>query len=110
MTKSYGLQYEVAKTFNNNHEYFLFLLSLTWPVFLIANGISGCAADMIKELQNMILQYASINTFIQHYSVGIHVNTQAIIRGLLPEKHLVRFACSMSTLINPQHPYKLIIK
>lgn len=54
-----------------------------------------------------MLQHASINTFVRHYSVGIHVDAQAIVRGLPQEKRLMRFACSMSWSIDPWRPYKL---
>lgn len=54
-----------------------------------------------------MLQHANINTFVRHYSVGIHVNAQAIVRGLPQEKRLMRFACSMSRSIDPRRPYKL---
>ena len=33
-----------------------------------------------------MLQHASINTFVKHYSVGIHVDAQAIVRGLPAQK------------------------
>lgn len=54
-----------------------------------------------------MLQHASIDTFVRHYSVGIHVDAQAIVRGLPAQKELMRFACSMSRSIDPRRPYKL---
>ena len=54
-----------------------------------------------------MLQHASINTFVKHYSVGIHVDAQAIVRGLPAQKQLMRFAASMSQSIDPRRPYKL---
>lgn len=54
-----------------------------------------------------MLQHASINTFVRHYSVGIHVDTQAIVQGLPAQKQLMRFAASMSRSIDPRQPYKL---
>ena len=54
-----------------------------------------------------MLQHASINTFVKHYSVGIHVDAQAIVRGLPAQKQLMRFAASMSRSIDPRRPYKL---
>lgn len=54
-----------------------------------------------------MLQHASIDTFVRHYSVGIHVDAQAIVRGLPAEKQLMRFACSMSRSIDPRRPYRL---
>ena len=43
---------------------------------------SSLPADVSNELQNVMLQYASIDTFVRHYSVGIHVDAQAIVRGI----------------------------
>ncbi|EQL28674.1 hypothetical protein BDFG_08586 [Blastomyces dermatitidis ATCC 26199] len=54
-----------------------------------------------------MLQHASIDTFVRHYSVGIHVDAQAIVRGLPAEKQLIQFACSMSRSIDPRRPYRL---
>lgn len=54
-----------------------------------------------------MLQHASINTFVRHYSVGIHVDAQAIVRGLPAKKQLIRFAYSMSRSIDPRRPYQL---
>ncbi|EQL37995.1 hypothetical protein BDFG_01012 [Blastomyces dermatitidis ATCC 26199] len=64
-------------------------------------------SDVTNELQNVMLQHSNINTFVQHYSVGIHVDAQAIVRGLTPQTKLMRFACSMSWSIDPQRPFKL---
>lgn len=68
---------------------------------------SSQSADVSNELQNVMLQHASIDTFVRHYSVGIHVDAQAIVRGLPAEKQLMRFACSMSRSIDPRRPYRL---
>jgi hypothetical protein len=54
-----------------------------------------------------MLQHANIDTFVKYYSMGIHVDAQAIIRGLPAQKQLMRFAASMSRLIDPRRPYKL---
>lgn len=63
--------------------------------------------DVSNELQNVMLQHASIGTFVRHYSVGIHVDGQAIVRGMPAQKQLMRFACSMSRPIDPRRPYRL---
>ena len=68
---------------------------------------SSLPADVSNELQNVMLQYASIDTFVRHYSVGIHVDAQAIVRGMPAQKQLMRFACSMSRSIDPRRPYRL---
>lgn len=75
---------------------------------MLLTGISGRTADVTDELQNVMLQHASVNTFVRHYSVGIHVDAQAIVWGLPEEKRLMRFACSMSRSIDPRRPYKLM--
>jgi hypothetical protein len=54
-----------------------------------------------------MLQHTDINTFVRHYSVRIHVDAQAIVRGLPAQKQLMRFACSMIRYIDPRRPYKL---
>ncbi|KAL4865177.1 hypothetical protein BDV12DRAFT_175034 [Aspergillus spectabilis] len=82
VTKPYGLRYGAAKAFNDS-------------------------PDVTNELQNVMLQHANINTFVKHYSVGIHVEAQAIVRGLPAQKQLMRFAASMSRSIDPRRPYKL---
>lgn len=68
---------------------------------------SSQPADVSNELQNVMLQHASIDTFVRHYSVGIHVDAQAIVRGMPAQKQLMRFACSMSRSIDPRRPYRL---
>ncbi|PKX91139.1 uncharacterized protein P174DRAFT_463277 [Aspergillus novofumigatus IBT 16806] len=50
---------------------------------------------VVKAFNDSSLKHASINTFIKYYSMGIHINAQAI------------FIVSMSWLINPHQPYKL---
>ncbi|GFF59265.1 hypothetical protein IFM46972_11334 [Aspergillus udagawae] len=47
-----------------------------------------------------MLQHASIDTFVKHYSVGIHVDAQAIVRRLPAQKQLMQFAASMSRVVN----------
>ena len=54
-----------------------------------------------------MLQHASIDTFVRHYSVGIHVDAQAIVRGMPAQKELMRFASSMSRSIDPRRPWRL---
>jgi hypothetical protein len=77
VTKPYCLRYGAAKAFNDS-------------------------PDVTNELQNVMLQHASINTFVKHYSVGIHVDAQAIVRGLPAQKQPMRFAASMSRSIDPR--------
>jgi Protein of unknown function (DUF3435) len=47
-----------------------------------ADAVFGQTAGVTGELQNVMLQHANIDTFVRHYSVGIHVAAQAIVHGL----------------------------
>ncbi|CAI7602552.1 unnamed protein product [Penicillium pancosmium] len=82
VARPYCLRYGAAKAFNDS-------------------------PDVSNELQNVMLQHASIDTFVRHYSVGIHVDAQAIVRGMPAQKELMRFACSMSRSIDPRRPWRL---
>jgi hypothetical protein len=65
-------------------------------------------ADVSDSLQNLILQHASIDTFLKHYlDRRINADLLKIHRGMKPEKELMRFACSMSRSIDPRRPWKL---
>src|SRR5438045_3034681 len=65
-------------------------------------------ADVSDSLQNLILQHASIDTFLKHYlERRINVDVAKIYRGMKPEKELMRFACLMSRSIDPRCPWKL---
>ena len=65
-------------------------------------------ADVSESLQNLILQHASIDTFLKHYlDRRINADLLKIHRGMKPEKELMRFACSMSRSIDPRRPWKL---
>jgi hypothetical protein len=65
-------------------------------------------ADVSDSLQNLILQHASIDTFLKHYlDRRINADLLKIHRGMKPEKDLMRFACSMSRSIDPRRPWKL---
>ena len=68
---------------------------------------SSLLADVSNELQNVMLQHASIDTFVRHYSVGIYVDAQAIVRGIPAQKQLIRFAYLISRSIDPCRPYRL---
>lgn len=105
VTKPYGLCYGAAKAFNDSREWFL-MSRTAWVQSNITN-LSCWTADVTNELQNVMLQHASINTFVKHYSVGIHVDAQAIVQGLLAVKQLLQFTASMNHSIDPWWPYKL---
>lgn len=53
------------------------------------------------------MQHANSRTFERHYSVGIHVDTQALIRGLPQEPAVMRLACSMRRTKDPRRPRRL---
>ena len=54
-----------------------------------------------------MLQRADIRTFTRHYEVDVDVDVQGIVRKTGTQTPLVRFACSLSTSIDPDRPYKL---
>jgi hypothetical protein len=65
-------------------------------------------ADVSDSIQNLILQYSSIDTFLKHYlDRRINADLLKIHRGMKPEKELMRFAYSMSRSIDPRRPWKL---
>jgi hypothetical protein len=65
-------------------------------------------ADVSDFLQNLILQHASIDTFLKHYlDRRINADVMKIHRGMKPEKELMRIACSMSLSIDPRRPWRL---
>ncbi|KAJ5437782.1 uncharacterized protein N7458_008780 [Penicillium daleae] len=63
--------------------------------------------EVTDALQNVILQYSDIRTFVRHYKVDVDIDVQGIIRNTGSQTALIRFACSLSTSINPDRPYKL---
>ena len=68
-------------------------------------------ADVSDSLQNLILQHASIDTFLKHYlDRRINADLLKIYYGMKPEKELMRFVCSMSWSIDPHCPWKLTTK
>ncbi|OJD25505.1 hypothetical protein ACJ73_03128 [Blastomyces percursus] len=64
--------------------------------------------DVSDSLQNLMLQHASIDTFLKHYlDRNITADVLSIYRGLEPQKALMRMVCSMSRSIDPRRPWKL---
>ncbi|OJD16129.1 hypothetical protein AJ78_03709 [Emergomyces pasteurianus Ep9510] len=64
--------------------------------------------DISDSLQNLMLQHASIDTFVKHYlDRNITADVLSIYRGLEPQKALMRMVCSMSRSIDPRRPWKL---
>ncbi|KAL1972845.1 hypothetical protein VTN31DRAFT_6387 [Thermomyces dupontii] len=78
----YSLRYAAAKAFNDS-------------------------PDVSEQLQNVIMQHANSRTFERHYSVGIHVDTQALIRGQPQEPAVMPLACSMRRTKDPRRPRRL---
>ena len=77
------------------------------PYLPLAN-INPCIVDVSDSIQNLILQYSSINTFFKHYlDRNINVDIQNIYRGLAPQRDLIRFLYLISRSINPRRPRKL---
>ncbi|KAL4864645.1 hypothetical protein BDV12DRAFT_175830 [Aspergillus spectabilis] len=52
-------------------------------------------------------EHSNMRTFVRHYKVDVDIDIQGIIRKTGSESSLVRFACLLSTLIDPDQPYKL---
>ena len=59
-------------------------------------------------MQNLIMGHANIRTFLKHYlSRRVTVDTQAVVRGILPQDALMRAACTMSRSIDARRPRRL---
>ncbi|KGM91453.1 uncharacterized protein PADG_12474 [Paracoccidioides brasiliensis Pb18] len=64
--------------------------------------------DISDSLPNLMLQHASIDTFVKHYlDRNITTDVLSIYRGLEPQKALMRMVCSMSRSIDPRRPWEL---
>ncbi|KAH7306158.1 C2H2 finger domain protein [Rhexocercosporidium sp. MPI-PUGE-AT-0058] len=64
--------------------------------------------DVSDALQNMIMQYAKIDTFIKHYfRRTVTADTRAIVSGYEPQRDLMRAACRMTRWIDPDRPQEL---
>ncbi|OCK73812.1 C2H2 finger domain protein [Lepidopterella palustris CBS 459.81] len=73
---------------------------------------SGKAFDengnISDALRNLIMQHADTRTFLRHYlSRRVTADTQAIVRGLEAQDHIMRAACRMSRWIDPERPWRL---
>ncbi|CAG8944722.1 unnamed protein product [Penicillium salamii] len=64
-------------------------------------------ADVSNKLQNIMLQHTSIDTFVQHYSIGIHVDVQTIVQSIPTQKQLIQYTSLINRSINPHRPYRL---
>jgi len=59
-------------------------------------------------MQNLIMGYASISTFLNHYlSRRVNVDIQSVVRGLEPQQAVMHAACTMSRSIDPRRPQRL---
>ena len=64
--------------------------------------------NVSEAMQNLMMQHADIRTFLKHYIHRlVEVDTQAIRRGLKPQKSVMRSACNMSRWIDPDYPWGL---
>jgi hypothetical protein len=61
-------------------------------------------------LQNMMLQHASIDTFIKHYLPRRSGDIRAIVSGYEPQKDLMRAASRMTRWIDPGRPQALTVE
>ncbi|KAF1965428.1 hypothetical protein BU23DRAFT_627539, partial [Bimuria novae-zelandiae CBS 107.79] len=83
VTRPYSLRYVGGKAFNNN-------------------------GNISETVQNLIMGHANIRTFLKHYlSRRVTVDTQAVVRGILPQDALIQAACTMSRSINARRPRRL---
>ncbi|KAH0538662.1 hypothetical protein FGG08_004737 [Glutinoglossum americanum] len=63
------------------------------------------SGDVSDALPNMILQHASINTFIKHYLPRrVTADARAIVSGYELQHGLMRAACRMTQWIDPDRP------
>ena len=86
------------------------LLFTMQPLVRLSHHCSSPTTNWLPELKVLpftMLQHTSIDNFVRHYSVDIHVDAQAIVRGMPAQKQLMRFACSISRSIDPRRPYRL---
>ena len=65
---------------------------------------------MTDALQNMMLQHASVDTFIKHYLPRRSGDIRAIVSGYEPQKDLMRAASRMTRWIDPGRPHALTIE
>jgi hypothetical protein len=64
--------------------------------------------NVTEAMQNLIIGYASISTFVKHYlSRRITVDTQAVVRGIELQVALMRAVCTISRSINCCCPRQL---
>ncbi|KAF9884017.1 hypothetical protein FE257_002405 [Aspergillus nanangensis] len=77
------------------------------------DGINGAVPDASQRRDYSSAEYSTspqhldIRTFVRHYEVDVDVDVQGIIRKTGSQTSLVRYACSLSTSIDPDRPYKL---
>jgi hypothetical protein len=70
--------------------------------------LTWCLGNVSEAMQNLMMGHASIATFLKHYlSRRITVDTQAVVRGILPQAALMRAACTMSRSIDRRRPRRL---
>ena len=63
-----------------------------------------------NSLQNMMLQHASIDTFIKPYLPRRSGDIRAILSGYEPQKDLMRAASRMTRWIDPGRPHALTVE
>lgn len=58
-----------------------------------------------EALRNMIMKHATTDVFLKHYlSTTVTADTQAVVRGLVPQNKIMEAACRMSRHIDPNRP------
>ncbi|KAH8787515.1 C2H2 finger domain protein [Hyaloscypha sp. PMI_1271] len=88
------------------------LLDPTRPYCLRYNAANefNKSGDVTDALQNMMLQHASIDTFIKHYLPRRSGDIRAIVSGYEPQKDLMRAASRMTRWIDPGRPHALTVE
>ncbi|KAH7370264.1 hypothetical protein BKA65DRAFT_471486 [Rhexocercosporidium sp. MPI-PUGE-AT-0058] len=68
------------------------------------------SGDVTDALQNMMLQHASVDTFIKHYLPRRSGDIRAIVSGYEPQKDLMRAASRITRWIDPGRPHALTLR
>ena len=90
-TRPYCLRYNAANEFNQSGE-----PSLSVSLCLQPRADNLYTGDVSDALQNMMLQHASIDTFIKHYLPRRSADVRAVVSGYKPQKDLMRAAGRMT--------------
>ena len=75
---------------------------------MIAKHSQRHAGQVSEQLRNLMMKHSDSRVFLNHYlSRRVTVDTQAIVRGTVPQNEIMKAACRMSRWIDPERPRKL---